>query len=272
MDGKIVLITGSTDGIGKSTAFRFARSGATVVLHGRSKEKLDGVSEEIKKVTGNNDIHAYRADFSSLEDVRHLAEGLRQDLYRLDVLINNAGVFMQRRVLTIDGLEMTFQVNYLSHFLLTLSVLDLVKKGRSARIVNVSSMAHASSIDFENLQGERAYDPYEAYSISKLCNIFFTYELAARTLDHGISVNCVHPGVIGTKLLAAGWGGGMGSPVERGADNVFFVAQSPDLDGITGKYFVDRRPTRSSAVSYDVEKRKRIWDISERVAGLETKP
>ena len=268
MEGKIVLITGSTDGIGKATALRLAQAGATVLLHGRSQEKLGRVSEEIKKVTGNDDIHAYRADFSSLEDVRHLIEILQHDLESLDVLINNAGVFMQRRVLTQDSLEMTFQVNYLSHFLLTLSVLDLVKKGRSPRIVNVSSMAHASSIDFENLQGEKAYDPYDAYSISKLCNIFFTYELAERLENYGISVNCLHPGVIDTKLLAAGWGGGMASPVERGADNVFFVAQNPGLDGVTGKYFVDKRPARSSAVSYDVEKRKRLWHMSEHMAGL----
>jgi len=264
MNDKTILITGSTDGIGKQTALELAEMGATVLLHGRNSGRAAKVLKEIKKATGNDRIEVLIADLASLTQVRNLAEQVRKKHDRLDVLINNAGVYETRHGISEDGFEMTFAVNHLAPFLLTLLLLDLIKNSAPSRIINVSSQVHASSIDLDNLQAEKHYSAYEAYSLSKLCNVLFTYELAERLKGTGITVNCLHPGVIDTKLLKAGWGMG-GSPVTQGAKTSVYLATAPELSTVNGKYFVNMKPTKSSRISYDAETRKRLWRISERL-------
>jgi len=264
---KTILITGSTDGIGKQTALDLAKMGATVLLHGRNPARADKVLHEIKKTTGNNRIGVFIADLSSLKQVRNLSGQVLKKHERLDVLINNAGVYETMHRISEDGFEMTLAVNHLAPFLLTLLLLDLIKKSAPCRIINVSSQVHASSIDFENLNAEKHYSAYEAYSQSKLCNVLFTYELAERLKGTGITVNCLHPGVIDTKLLKAGWGMG-GSPVTQGAKTSVYLATAPELSTVTGKYFKNMKPTKSSRISYDAKIRKRLWEISEQLTGI----
>ena len=266
MKEKIVLITGSTDGIGKQTAMDLARMGATVLVHGRDAERCRGAVSDIVGHTENREVFAVTADLGSLEQIRKLPDQIHARWDRIDVLINNAGVYEKTNRLTKDGFEMTFGVNHLAGFCLTGLLLDLMKKAAGGRIINVSSMVHAGSIDFENLQGEKGFSGSEAYSVSKLCNILFTYELAERLQPSGITVNCLHPGVINTKLLRAAWSGG--SPVTEGSKTSVFLASSPEVEGVTGKYFVNKRDTRSSAVSYDPRIRKKLWDLSEKMTGI----
>ena len=254
MKDKTILITGSTDGIGKQTALELAEMGATVLLHGRNPGRGDKVLQEIKKATGNDRIEVLIADLASLTQVRNLAEQVQQRHGRLDVLINNAGVYETRHRISKDGFEMTFAVNHLAPFLLTLLLLDLIKNSAPSRIINVSSQVHASSIDFENFQAEKHYSAYEAYSLSKLCNVLFTYELAERLKGTGITVNCLHPGVINTKLLKTGWGMG-GSPVTQGSKTSVYLASDPELSTVTGKYFNNRRSSKSSQISHDAKTR-----------------
>ena len=266
MKDKTILITGSTDGIGKQTALELAEMGATVLLHGRNSERADRVLNEIKKATGNDSIEAFIADLSSLKQIRKLAEQVLYKHDRLDVLINNAGVYETSHRISQDGFEMTFAVNHLAPFLLTLLLLELITKSSPGRIINVSSQVHASGIDFDNLQAEKYYSAYEAYSLSKLCNVLFTYELAERLKGTGITVNCLHPGVIGTKLLKVGWGMG-GSPVTQGSKTSVYLATASELSTITGHYFVNKKPVKSSQISYDAETGKRLWCISEQLTG-----
>jgi NAD(P)-dependent dehydrogenase (short-subunit alcohol dehydrogenase family) len=266
---KTILITGSTDGIGKQTALELAEMGATVLLHGRNSGQAAKVLNEIKKATGNDRPKVFMADLSSLKQVRNLAEQVLEKHDRLDVLINNAGVYETRHRISEDGFEMTFAVNHLAPFLLTLLLLELIIKSSPGRIINVSSQVHASAIDFGNLHAEKHYSAYEAYSLSKLCNVLFTYELAERLAGTGITVNCLHPGVIDTKLLKAGWGMG-GSPVTEGSKMSVYLASAPELATVTGKYFKNMKPTKSSQISYDAETRKRLWRISEQLTGKES--
>ncbi len=267
MKDKTILITGSTDGIGKQTALELAKMGATVLLHGRNPARLDRVQKEIKKASGNKRIEVFIADLSSLKQVRNLAQHVLERHDRLDVLINNAGVYENRHGISQDGFEMTFAVNHLAPFLLTMLLLDLIIKSSPGRIINVSSQVHASHMDFGNLQAEKHYSAYETYSLSKLCNVLFTYELAERLTGTGITANCLHPGVIDTKLLKAGWGMG-GSPVTQGSRTSVYLASAPELSAVTGKYFNNRRSTKSSQISYDADTRKRLWRVSEQLTGI----
>ena len=263
MKNKIVFITGSTDGIGRQTALELARMGATILLHGRNQEKAKVVLKEIKDTTKNENVKIFTADLASQSRIRSMTEEIHKQCDRIDIMINNAGVFLTNRRTTEDGLEMTFAVNHLAPFLLTLLLLDLIEKGAPSRVINVSSMAHSSAIDFNNLQGEKGHSGYEAYSLSKLCNILFTYELAERLEGKGITVNCLHPGVINTKLLRAGWGGG--SPVTEGSKTSVYLASAPELDTVSGKYFVNKAQAKSSSISYDRDVGKRLWKISEKL-------
>lgn len=267
MKNKIVLITGSTDGIGKQTAIDLAQMGAHVVIHGRNPEKTHQTALDIMELTGNRNVDYLVADFSSLEEVRRLSTDIHQKFGRVDVLINNAGVYQQQRELTGDGFEMTFAVNHLSHFLLTHLLADLIPENAGSRVINVSSMAHSGQMDFDNLQGEKYYDGYTAYSLSKLCNILFTYEAARRFQPRGITINCLHPGVIRTKLLRTGWGLG-GAPVPAGSKTVVYLATSPSVKDITGKYFSESRQVHSSGISYNVQMQKRLWELSENLTGI----
>ncbi len=269
MKDKTVLITGSTDGIGKQTAIDLAVRDFFVIVQGRNKDRTLRAVEEISNNTKSNKIDYVIADLSSFKQTRQLAEEIKSKHNRLDVLINNAGVYMKTRSLTEDGLETTFQVNHLSHFLLTILLLDLIKNSTKARIINVSSVAHMhAELDFDNLQGEKHYDAYNAYAVSKLANILFTYRLAEKLKDTGITVNALHPGVIGTKLLWEGFSIS-GASVKQGAETSVYLASSPDVENVTGKYFVDKKETPSSGLSYDKHIQNRMWEISAKLTGVD---
>ncbi len=263
---KTVLVTGSTDGIGRQTALEIARLGAGLIIHGRNEKRAVTAAKSIKSTAKNQYVEFITADLSSQEQIRAMSDEIHERYKRLDILINNAGVVQKTKTLTVDGLETTFAVNHLAPFLLTALLLDLLKKGEPSRIINVSSMAHASMIDFSNLQGEKHYEAYQAYTLSKLGNIIFTYELAKRLNGSRITVNCLHPGVINTKLLRTTFSGG--SPVSEGAKTPLYLATAPELESVTGRYFIDRKETRSTSISYDQTVRDRFWKISEELTGI----
>jgi NAD(P)-dependent dehydrogenase (short-subunit alcohol dehydrogenase family) len=270
MKGKIVLITGSTDGIGKQTAINLAKMGATILVHGRNEYRCLSTIKEIEEKTKNRESKYYVSDFSSLNDVRNLVLKLKKDLKKIDVLINNAGIYSNQLQYTEDGYEMTFAVNHLSHFLLTNLLLDLLKVSPNGRIITISSIAHSrGNIDFNNLNAEQNFDPYNAYALSKLANILFTYELSERLKDTNITVNCLHPGVISTKLLRAGFNIS-GSSLEDGAETVVYLASSPNLKNVTGQYFIHKKQEASSTQSYNLKIRKKLWEISEKMVGLKS--
>lgn len=264
---KIILVTGATDGIGKETAKRLAARGSKVILHSRSRQRGMPVLEEIREKTQNNSLELVTADFSSLQQVRKMAESVKKIADRIDVLINNAGVYMNERRISKDGFEMTLAINHLAHFLLTGLLLDLVKKSSQGRIINVASMAHASNIDLNNLQGEIHFDGYSAYAQSKLINIIFSFELANRLKDTPVTVNCLHPGVIATKLLHAGFGFG-GASVLQGSENSVFLASSQELAKVNGHFFVGLLPANPASISNEQSLRKKIWEASETLTGF----
>ncbi len=241
MKDRVVLVTGSTDGIGRETALELARLGAEVIVHGRSAEKASAVADAIRRDTGNASVAFLSADLSDLEQVRAMAAALQSRWSVLHVLINNAGTYMNHRVLTPAGLEVTFTVNHLAPFLLTTLLLDLLKKSAPSRVINVSSVAHQrGGLDFANLQGEKHYEAYSAYSVSKLANILFTYELAERLNGTGVTANCLHPGVITTKLLQKGFGSTGGSR-RRGGRHLCLPCLSPEVDSSPGNTLSESR-------------------------------
>lgn len=258
---KNVFITGATDGIGKQSAVELCRLGYHVIIHGRSSDSVDQALDEIKAQSGKEDITGYAAEFEHLSEISDLAAKLRNSYNKLDVLINNAGIFQKKREVTGDGFEKTFQVNYLAHFLLTLLILDLLEKAEKSRVVNVSSMVHATAIDFDNLQGEQRFEGSSAYGLSKLCNVLFTYKLAREKQGAKLTVNSLHPGVISTKLLKQNYGN-IGSAVEEGADNIVYVATAEEIGNVSGKYFVNKMPQGSATISYETGVQDRLWDIS----------
>ncbi|QIN77216.1 SDR family NAD(P)-dependent oxidoreductase [Rubrobacter marinus] len=268
VEGSVMLVTGSTDGIGKETARRLAEMGATVLVHGRSRERGEEALEELREGTGNENLRLVVGDLSSMAQVRDLAEQVRSEHDGLDVLINNAGVVAEERTETEDGYELTFAVNHLAPFLLTNLLLDELRRAAPSRIITVSSIAHGGArIDFDDPNLRSGYSMNRAYARSKLANLLFTYELARRLEGTGVTANALHPGVIGTKLLATGFGGG-GSSVESGAETSVYLATSPEVEGVTGKYFRGRREAESSPASHDEEAQRKLWELSERMVGL----
>lgn len=264
MIGKTILVTGATDGIGKQTAFELARQGAKVLVHGRDKARGAKVLDEINRDNCNENLILYLADFSSFSDIKRMAEEIKREQNELHVLINNAGTFSKEKLLTKDGLEMTFAVNHLAPFLLTMLLLDLLKASAPARIVNVSSGAHRNitEVDFDNLQGEKSYDGFEAYSLSKLGNILFTNELAKHLEGSGVTVNSLHPGVISTKMQRASYNLD-GADVGEGAQTLVFLATSPEIEGVTGKYYSRMAEKPISDLAQDKALQDKFWKISE---------
>jgi NAD(P)-dependent dehydrogenase (short-subunit alcohol dehydrogenase family) len=253
-----ILVTGATDGLGKRVAFELAGRGATVLLHGRSRERLESTVDEVRRETGTEKVDFYLADLSSLGEVRALAEEVLAEQNRLDVLINNAGV--------IAG-ELTFAVNYLAHFLITRLLLPLLRDSAPARIVNVAS-AGQSPVDFDDVMLEYGYDPMRAYTRSKLAQVMFTFELAQRLRDSGVTVNALHPAsLMETKMVLETFGRSM-STVEEGAEATVRLAVSPELEGITNRYFDGTREARADSQAYDEKARKRLWVLSEDLCGL----
>jgi NAD(P)-dependent dehydrogenase (short-subunit alcohol dehydrogenase family) len=268
--GKTVLITGSTDGLGRATALELAAGGATVLVHGRDPARVESTAAEVVRAGGERAAHSYVADLASLEEVRQLAEQVKDGEDRLDVLVSNAGVTRQSREESADGYELTFAVNYLSHFLLTGLLLPLLERSAPARIVNVASIGQ-SPIDFEDVMLERGYDPMRAYSQSKLAQIMFTFELAERLRRRGVDgvmVNALHPATLmDTKMVRESYGRAMTS-VQEGVDATVRLAVAPELDGVTGQYFDGQRESRANPQAYDPGARERLWELSERLTGV----
>jgi NAD(P)-dependent dehydrogenase (short-subunit alcohol dehydrogenase family) len=262
-----ILVTGATDGLGKQVASALAGQGATLLLHGRNRERLQATLEEVSEQTGSEKLRYYLADFSSLDAVRKLAERILSDEDRLEVLINNAGIIVQERKESEDGYELTFAVNYLSHFLLTRLLLPLLEHSAPSRIVNVAS-AGQSRVDFSNLMLEQSYDAMKAYSQSKLAQVMFTFGLAERLADTGgVSVNALHPAsLMDTKMVEKTFGYTM-STVEEGAEATVHLAASFDLEGVTGRYFDGKREARADGQAYDEEARQTLWVLSEQLCG-----
>lgn len=261
MNEKIVLITGASDGIGKATAEELARRGLRVVLHGRSAEKIQQAQDEIRSKVPGARLEALTADFSSLAEVRGLARAFLARFDRLDVLINNAGVFPKARLLSMDGFEMAFAVNHLAHFLLTCELLPLLRTN-TARVVTVSSISHRrGQIHFDDLTMKNNFDGYLAYAQSKLANIYFSNELAAR--ERGLlTSNSLHPGGVSTKLLMTGFGI-QGISVEQGAATSVYLAVAPEVAQITGKYFSEGHEAATQPPVLDAATGKRLWQVSE---------
>jgi NAD(P)-dependent dehydrogenase (short-subunit alcohol dehydrogenase family) len=274
MQGKTVLVTGANSGIGKATALALAKQGAKLILLARNQAKGQAALEEVRSASPTGDGQLIVADFASLADVRRAAAEVRSQTKRLDVLVNNAGVYVPARHETVDGLEETFAVNHLAPFLLTNELLDLLKASGPARIVNVSSDAHRGAhMHWDDLQfSTHAFKGFKVYGQSKLANILFTYELARRLEGTGVTTNALHPGVI-----ASGFGqtypGAMAFfakvarpfllSTEDGAKTSIYLASSPEVEGQTGKYFAKCKATKSNVVSYDLASQKKLWALSE---------
>jgi NAD(P)-dependent dehydrogenase (short-subunit alcohol dehydrogenase family) len=268
MEERTILVTGATDGLGRRVARHFAEKGATVVLHGRDAGRAGAAAREILQQTGNEKLRYHLADFSSLGDVRRLAEEVGSRYDRLDVLINNAGVILPEREESRDGIELTFAVNYLSHFLLTRLLLPLlVDQPASARVVNVASAAQ-SPIDFDDPMLEKRYDPMRAYSQSKLAMVMHAFDLAGELRGSGVTANALHPAsLMDTRMVRQTFGYAR-STVEEGTEATVHLAASPELEGATGRYFDGKREVRADRQAYDEEARDKLARLSERLAGL----
>jgi NAD(P)-dependent dehydrogenase (short-subunit alcohol dehydrogenase family) len=279
MTGKVCLITGGNSGIGKATAIGLAKLNASVVIVSRDKDKGEAALIEIRAKSGSRNLDAMTADLSSQDSVRELAHDFTGRYKKLHVLINNAGIFLPRRVQTVDGLEATFATNHLGHFLLTNLLLALLKASAPARIINVTSSAHyGTEMDFEDLQGERKYSGYHAYSQSKLANVLFTHQLAKQLEGTSITTNSLHPGVVRTgfgkdqrglmSVLVTVARPFMIGP-ERAAKAVIYLATSPEMEGVTGKFFSRGKEGKSSTQSYDAPAAERLWKVSAELTKLD---
>jgi NAD(P)-dependent dehydrogenase (short-subunit alcohol dehydrogenase family) len=271
---QFVLVTGSTDGIGRITALRLACMGAAVILHGRDAEKCRAVRDEMRDASGNPRVECFPTDFSSLVDVRQMGLALREQYNHLDVLINNAGVLpvdsgTGERQLSDQGYDLCLAVNYLAPFLLTHLLLPSLRMSRSARIVNVSSAAQ-EPIDFDDLMLSDNYSPLGAYARSKLALAMFTFELDERLREEHITVNCVHPGsLLDTKMVRRAFSNPQGS-AESGADVEVYLATAPELEGVSGVYFDRKERARAHAQAYDHPAREKLWQLSLELTDLVT--
>lgn len=260
---RIALVTGSTDGLGREVARRLAAAGAHVIIHGRNVERGREVVNEIA-AAGKGSARFYRADFASLAEVRRLADEIVRDYGRLDLLVNNAGIIAGERQVSKDGHELTFAVNYLSGYLLTYRLLPLIEKGRSPRIVNVSSLA-ASPIDFADVMLERGYSSGRAYGQSKLAQVLFTIDLAEDVKGKGIVVQALHPATYMNTTMVTASGGTPRSTVEEGAAAVMHVVGT---DAPSGSYFVGQRLGTPHRQAADAEARRQLRELSRKLTGL----
>ncbi len=278
MQGKVCIVTGANSGIGKATALGLAQMGATVVMVCRNQSKGEEAQNEIKEKSENDAIDLMLADLSSQESIRQLAENFQQHYQQLHVLINNAGVANLTRRETSDGFEMMFAVNYLAPFLLTNILLEKLKASAPARIVNVSSESHqAGYIIMDDLQSEKKYK-FKAYGQSKLALVLFTYELARMLQGTSVTANCLHPGFVATNFGQNGAGSvgrgivklisRLGISPEEGAKTSIYLASSPEIEGVTGKYFIKSIPVRSAPISYDETLQRQLWEVSAKLVNL----
>ncbi len=297
MYAKVCLVTGAASGIGAVTARALAHQGAAVTLVDRDADKGAATADQIKQQTGNPAVEFVCTDLSSQQEIRQLAQQFKSRYPRLDVLVNNAGAIFPRRRETVDGIEMTFGLNYLAYFLLTNLLLDTIKSSAPARIVNVASRAHTGAqIHFDDLQSRSNYRGRSVYAHSKLAIILFTYELARRLKGTGVTANALCPGVVASnfathnsgvvgmlmRVIIKNWDTAKGgvadllmrpfrsafiSP-EQGAQTSIYLATSPEVEGVTGKYFVECKPVPSSLASYETATASRLWQVSEALTNL----
>jgi retinol dehydrogenase-14 len=275
----LVLVTGSSDGIGKETAAALAERGARVILHGRDPERLAAAARDIDRRSGTWPAGQELADLASQDEVRRFAAHIIDQHPRIDVLINNAGLFMNERKLTVDGQETTFAVNHLAGFLLSHLLLPALRESPQGRIVNVSSGAHLSArLDWDNLDGRRSYDGFAAYALSKLANVLTTVELARRLRGAApgpagpVTVNALHPGVVGTRLLRTGFGGRGSDSLQEAAATSVHLALAPELGGTTGGYFARKSPTRMHPLASEKAITARFYELSCQLTGVEPLP
>lgn len=278
MTGKVCLITGATSGIGEVTARQLARMGCSVVITARDQRKAEISVDKLRSESGSLKIDGLVADLSSQDEIRNLAAEFKRQHDRLDVLINNAGAIYLRRHLSQDGIEMTFAVNHLAPFLLTNLLLEMMIDSAPSRIINVASNSHeGQEIDFDNLESQRSYNFMRAYGRSKLANVMFTFELSRRLAGKGVTVNAVHPGLVGTNMGSNnGWLVRLFLPLFRlfslrpevGAETSIYLASSPDVEDISGKYFYQKQAVTSSQYSLDEAKARQLWEVSAEMIGL----
>jgi retinol dehydrogenase-12 len=280
MRGKVCLVTGATSGIGAVTARELARQGARVIVAGRSAEKGARTVAQIRAETGAGDVESLTADLSVRAEVARLAEMVRERCPRLDVLVNNAGAMYWSRTLSADGLEMTLALNHFSYFTLTNLLLPLLRESAPARIINVASDAHkGAAIDFDDIELKQRYSGWKAYQQSKLANILFTYELARRLEGTKVTANTLHPGFVRTNFLDVfknAWGGWLLRQIanvialspEQGALTSIYLASSPEVEGVSGRYYIKQKPIDSSPASQDRAAAERLWKLSEEMSGV----
>jgi len=277
--GKEIVVTGATDGIGKVTARELAKMGASVTLVGRNAAKGEAVAAELRKVAGHDRVGFVAGDLESQKGVKGAAAAIKARVKRLDVLLNNAGAFFQKRDLTEDRIERTFALNHLGYFLFTYELMDLLKASGPSRVVNVASAAHqGAKLDVTDLQNEKRYSGWAAYGQSKLANIYFTYELARRLEGTGVTANCLHPGFVASRfgdnngglirMLIGFAKSTFAISEDDGAKTSVFLASSPEVQGVSGKYFDKCAAIQSSSVSYDADVARELWRQSERLTGV----
>jgi retinol dehydrogenase 14 len=280
IEGKTCLITGGTAGIGYATALEIARLGGSVIIVGRNETKCIQTAHSLTGLSGNHPVDYLIGDLSSQTQIHASANEFYRRFNHLDVLVNNAGGFFMRRKVSVDGLEMTFALNHLAYFLLTLLLLDALKASANARIVNVSSGSHLHQhMDFNDLQLERSYNPMKAYGRSKFANILFTYELSRQLSGSNITANALTPGMVATDMWKFGnqWFASLISSVMKpfsqspleGAQTSIYLATSPEVAGVTGKYFADQKPISSDPGTYDSAAAQKLWQMSLELVNLQ---
>jgi NAD(P)-dependent dehydrogenase (short-subunit alcohol dehydrogenase family) len=279
MQGKICLITGASRGIGRETAAGLALLGAQVIIVSQDLKRCQAAQDQVNKAYGEGSAVFYVADLSSQDEIHMLASKIQRDYDQIDVLINNVGGWFSKFQRSPEGYEMTFALNHLSYFLLSGLLLPLLQKPSSARIINVSSDAHrqAKGIQFDDINFTKRFQPFLVYAHSKLANVLFTYELARRLEGSHLTVNALHPGLVKTELyrhfgaltpLVNMIAGLFGKSLAEGAQTPIYLASSTEVEGISGKYFIDCKPSQSSPISYDLSQAKRLWQISEALTGF----
>jgi NAD(P)-dependent dehydrogenase (short-subunit alcohol dehydrogenase family) len=271
MQGRFCLVTGANSGIGKETTLALAQNGANVIMVCRNKEKGEAVRREVTAKSGNKSIDLLLCDLASLAEVRRLAGDISAGYSKLHVLVNNAGLFSFSGK-TVDGFETTFAVDYLAPFLLTNLILPLMKSSTPSRVVNVSSVAHfGGHVDIGAIERKDTRSGWSAYSDSKLALVMFTYELARRLKGTGVTANCLHPGGVATNIwrIPAALTRPFLKSAREGAETSIYLASSPEVENVSGKYFDNKSEKRSSEESYDEEKARLLWNVTSKLVGIE---
>jgi NAD(P)-dependent dehydrogenase (short-subunit alcohol dehydrogenase family) len=278
-----LLITGATSGIGRATALKLAELGASLILLSRNEIKGERICDQIRKINNNVQVKFYRVDISSMKEVRNVSERIKTDFDRIDVLINNAGARFDKHFKNDEGIELTFATNHLGHFLLTLHLIEMLRKSTQGRIINVSSPAHSRGTeDLEDIVVPKNYDRRLAYGRSKLANLYFTYELSSRLKNSKITANAVDPGGVATNFSRNNgmfaWTKHYLSYIlqrklitpQKAAETIVYLASSQDVSNITGKYFFEKNEINSSPASYNKEAALKLWQLSLKLTGVDS--